>query len=83
MKKWEYTWFTEYYDFRKQEWFISYKREEKPNSERYQILNELGKEGWELIDIDSHIFSSSPRFETRVFTDTNKITYYFKRELKE
>jgi len=90
MKKWEYYHFYEECNLesKNREWslYVWDKDEAKwlahPTSEKWAIMNKLGQQGWELIGFNDYVASSSPRWESRVFFDTNQVNYYFKRELE-
>lgn len=89
MKKWEYFYFSETYDYGSKKWSLDfYHQDEKKRiahltAERCAILDNLGKEGWELVSIKSNIDSDSPWGSGQVFTRTNQYTYFFKRELED
>jgi len=80
MKKWEYIYFREFYDYKSNNWEIGFTDDEGewqgyPTSQRQELLDDFGKEGWELISVNSSISLTSG-------CGTTTTRYYFKRELE-
>lgn len=86
MKKWEYFYFYEKYNEKTGKQGIEYNNQEGkwvdyPISDKWKIINNLGKEGWELVSIASGISSQYVSYaETDVFT--SQYRYFFKREIE-
>lgn len=55
MKKWEY-----------KEWSYWYNKEDKEENDKEILLNSIGDEGWELVQVNTHTCGK---------------TYFFKREI--
>lgn len=79
MKKWEYLYIVEYFDYQADQWVIAFtddagERQEYPIGQKQALLGDLGKEGWELVSVDSYVPGGSKTMDTKL---------YFKRELED
>ena len=81
MKKWEYIYFREFFNWESKDWEIGFTDDEGkwqryPTSERQVLLDDFGKEGWELVSVVSTIDSMESGW--------GKATarYFFKREIE-
>lgn len=75
MQNWQYMTLSVYLD--KKKWVCEYGGKKYDESERNRIMNELGKQGWELVTTTSFI-NSSGTIEVS-FTYTEQYTLFFKR----
>jgi hypothetical protein len=80
MAKWQYRRLTASRDESTGEFSIAYQGSWGPYSDLMHILNEWGKEGWELVGNSSRIDSLHPEGSPYTITWTRVESFYFKRQ---
>jgi len=75
--------------YKKKKWVIwFFSKEEKKikefdNEYLRDLFNSFGKEGWELVSVDSHVNSDFDLIVDKTLIFVDRIEYIFKRELLE
>jgi len=80
MTKWQYRRLTASRDESTGEFSLAYQGSWVPYSDLMHILNEWGKEGWELVGNSGRIDSLHPEGGAYTITWTRVESFYFKRQ---
>lgn len=78
--KWEYLVVYAWLD-NKQGWMIQNQNESIPYNRLNEVLDRLGREGWEMIGVTTSVGTEKPFLITYTFTYTSGEQYYFKRPI--
>ncbi len=78
MQQWEYTWLSVYHAD-KDVWCFSYKGKNYLESELHNVMQQMGREGWELVGLCPFVVTTSPG--AWAVTWTNQYQLYFKKPI--